>query len=204
MGIIPYFVAFMEKKAAPSSLLTSFYARRYNEVIRKEISLANITSEDHVLNVGCGGIPYTALQIAGITGARVWAIDRDKEAVKTALRYISFMKMEDRVTALNLDGTGHFPFKFDVAIVALQSEPKKEILENLIKYAEPGARLVFRRPRAELYHQYDLLPETPVPCGRVSQNKATFDCSVLYKVTGEREKELSDCRISEKKLTMAI
>lgn len=185
MGIIPSFVAYMEKKAASSMLLTTIYSCRYNKLIRNEIALAKIKSRDRVLNVGCGGIPYTALQIASLTGARVWAIDRDKDAVQSALRCVAAMKMEDRVTVFNLDGTNNFLFKFDVAIVALQSEPKKEILDNLMRHAEPGVRLVFRRPRAKFYHQYDRLPETPVPCRKVSQNKVTIDCSVLYTVMGK-------------------
>jgi len=197
MSIIPSFVAFLEKKIGPGSLLTSFYSRSYYKVIQNEITLANITSRDRVLNIGCGGIPYTALQIATLTGAKVWAIDRDKESINSALNCISSMKLENRVKALTLNGTDHIFFEFDVAIVALQSEPKKKILENLIKHANPGTRLVFRRPRSELCHQYDPLPEAPQPDAKVYQKKTTFDCSVLYKVEEDEtafQKKISGVR----------
>ncbi len=190
MGAIPMFVAMMERKAAPGGILTSFYSRRYNKVIRKEISLGEITGNDSVLNIGCGGIPYTALQIASATGARVWAIDNNNEAVTTAQKCISTVKMEDRVTALHLDGRDNFPFPFNVAVVALQAEPKKEILENLLRQAEPGARIIFRNPRPKFRQQYDSLPVTPPFSNMVIQNKATFDSSVLYrKVAKENPKE---------------
>ncbi len=191
MGIIPSFVAYLERKAFAGGLLASLYSRNYIEVIQKEIALAGITSQDRVLNVGCGGIPYTALQIAKCTGARVWAIDRDKESVRSAGRCIQSMEMEDMITVLNMDGTGNIFFKFDVAIVALQSEPKRAILDNLIQRAETGARLVFRRPRAKFSSQYDSLPDVPVPTAETIQYKATFDSSVLYKVTKDKVSESS-------------
>ena len=184
MGAIPMFVAMLERKAAQGGILTSFYSRRYSGVICKEINLAGIYAGDRVLNIGCGGIPYTAIQIASITGARVWAIDNNAEAIITAKKCIEGLKMEDRVTALHLDGRDEFPFPFDTALVALQAEPKKDILENLLRQAEPGARIIFRSPRPEFRHQYDSLPPTPHFSDSVGQNKATFDSSVLYRKAG--------------------
>ena len=181
MGIIPSMVALMEKRAAANPIWVSLYSQRYHKVIDKEIKLARINSGSHVLNIGCGGIPYTAIMIARYTGAKVWAIDRDEKAIKAARRCIASLQMENQVEVAECDGTGFFPFEFDVAIVALQSEPKEKILSNLMERGAPGARLVFRRPRPEVATQYDILPENPLPLRQTSQNKATFDSSVLYK-----------------------
>jgi len=180
MNLIPKLVSFMEKKAVVNSLFVQVYSRWYRGVVLNEIELGQITSASRVLNIGCGGIPYTAIQIAQLTGGQVYAIDRDPEAIHSARRCVASLKLEDKITVANLDGTGHLPFNFDVALVALQSEPKKEILENLQKHAEKDARLVFRRPRHHLGYQYDLLPEKPVPVAAINQKQATFDSSVLY------------------------
>ncbi len=180
MGLIPAIVASMEKKGAGSALLVALYSRIYNEVIRNEIALAGISTADRVLNVGCGGIPFTAIQVARLTGAKVCAIDRDGDAVQVAKRCIASMKLDEQISIVKSDGTDSLPSDFDVAIVALQAEPKKELLKNLIYYGGPSARLVFRCPRQELSHQYDLLPIDPAPCGKVIQNQVTFDCSVMY------------------------
>lgn len=192
MGVIPMFVAMLERKTAPGGILASFYSRRYNGVIRKEVKLADISAGDKVLNVGCGGIPYTAMQIASITGAMVWAIDNNAEAANTAKKCIAAAKMEDRITVLHSDGRDKFDFPFDAALVTLQAEPKQEILENLLRQAEPGARIIFRNPRPEFRHQYDSLPPAPMFSSSVGQNKATFDSSVLYRkaLTMEGEKHL--------------
>lgn len=84
------------------------------------------------------------------------------------------------VTVMHLNGADIIPFDFDVAIVALQAQPKKAILENLFKCGGTKARLVFRSPRYEKGLQYDLLPAHPLFSNFISQDKATFDRSVLY------------------------
>jgi len=179
----PQLVSFLEKKAVSSSLLVNLYARFYHQVVQNEISLAEITEADRVVNLGCGGIPYTSLLVARFTGAQVWAVDRDKEAVQAARRCIASLNLESRVTAINADGASELPV-FEVALVALQAEPKKDILENLLQQGRPGARLVFRRPRSDLLHQYDQLPRCPSPVAHIKQKQVTFDCSVLYRANG--------------------
>ncbi len=180
MNIIPRFVAQLEKRVALIPPLVKLYSRFYDEVVFNEIKLAGIDSSTRVLNIGCGGIPFTAIQIAKRTGARVWAVDRDRKAVEVATRCIASLNLEDQVTVLQLDGRDSIDFPFDVALVALQAEPKKEILANLARQGGQTARLIFRSPRRELSHQYDLLPSIPACTDRVSQNQVTFDYSVLY------------------------
>ena len=180
MKIIPGVVAFLEKKIAVNRTVVSLYANFYREVVKNEIKLAEITEKDRVLNIGCGGIPFTAILVARLTGARVWAIDCDKDAVEVARRCVAAQQLEKLVTVVHMDGGDTIPFNFDVAVVALQAKPKNKILENLLQSSDSKVRLVFRRPRRELGHQYDLLPSMPLFCDSIGQNKTTFDCSVLY------------------------
>ncbi len=170
----------MEKKIASSRVLVSLYSRIYHEVVHNEIKLAAITASDRVLNIGCGGIPFTALLIAKFTGARVWAVDNDQNAVNVARKCIAAQNMDNLISVLNYDGRDPFPYDFDVALVALQAEPKQEILDSLIAKGGNEARLVFRSPRSEVAHQYDRLPSRPLFNRRIDQKQATFDCSVLY------------------------
>lgn len=180
MKIIPRLVAFLEKKVAGNRALVALYAGYYRQVIDNEITLAAISASHRVLNVGCGAIPFTALLVARKTGAKVWALDCDEAAVNAARQCVAAQQLEHLVTVMHLDGTEEIPFDFDVAVVALQAKPKNEILKNLLKYGGARARLVFRRPRSELAHQYDLLPARPRFSGFINQGMATFDKSVLY------------------------
>lgn len=180
MKVIPGVVASLEKRVAGVRTIVSFYANFYRGVVNNEIKLAAITEMDRVLNIGCGGIPFTAILIARLTGARVLALDCDKEAVEVARRCVAAQQLENLIKVLHLDGTEVIPFDFDVALVALQARPKKAILDNLLQSCNSKARLVFRRPRREMAHQYDLLPAAPLYYNSIRQDKTTFDCSVLY------------------------
>ncbi len=60
------------------------YHNLYKHVVKKEVELARISQEDTVLNIGCGAIPFTALHIVQMTGAKVIALDKDPEAVSKA------------------------------------------------------------------------------------------------------------------------
>ncbi len=192
MNIIPKAVALMEKQIAVIPMLVSLYANFYSEVVNNEISLAGITADDRVLNIGCGGIPFTSILIARQTGAKVWAVDRDSEAVNVARRCIEKTGLHRLIAVEHYNGVDPLPFDYSVAIVALQVEPKKEVLDNLMQNGIPGAKIIIRRPRPELSHQYDLLPLTPRPEALTAQKQVTFDSSVLYRVT-DSPAEVSSC-----------
>ncbi len=182
MNIIPKTVALMEKQIAGIPHLVSLYANFYREVVQNEIVLAGIVSDDRVLNIGCGGIPFTSILIARQTGATLWAVDCDKDAVNVARRCIEKAGLNKLISVEHFNGLDKIPFNYSAAVVALQVEPKKEVLENLMQNGLPGARIITRRPRPELEHQYDLLPITPKPQAITVQRQVTFDSSVLYRV----------------------
>ncbi len=180
MKIIPRLVAILEKIVAGNKTLVGLYANFYSDVIENEIKLAAISAKDRVLNIGCGGIPFSALLIAKLSGARVWAVDCDMKAVQVARCCVAAQKLDHLITIVHLNGVDPVPFDFDVALVALQARPKKAILDNLLQTGNSNCRLIFRRPRREMAHQYDLLPPKPVYSDIVGQDKTTFDSSVLY------------------------
>lgn len=182
MDIIPKAVALMEKQIAFIPQLVSLYANFYREVVNNEISLAGITSDDRVLNIGCGGIPFTSILIARQAGAKVWAVDRDSDAVNVARKCIKKTGLNRLISVEHHNGIDPLPFNFSVAIVALQVEPKKKVLDNLMQNGTLGAKIIMRRPRPELSHQYDLLPLTPRPAALTAQKQVTFDSSVLYRI----------------------
>ncbi len=196
MIAIPSLVGSLEKKASKSKLFIHVYGHCYKEVVKKEAILAKITSEDRVLNIGCGGIPYTAFQIVKQTGAKVWAVDNDPKAAEAADFCVSNMNMQDQIIIDCLDGAGKIPYPFDVAIVALQAEPKKDILYSLMNQGKAKGRLVFRKPREKVLHLYDDLPEELSPEGYTIQDKTTFGSSVLYRVHKDIEKGKSESRMN--------
>ena len=180
LSIIQPVVSYMEKMCSRRPLLVNLYASCYKEVVAREINLAGISCHDTVLNIGCGAIPFTAIHLARLTGARVWAVDRDRMAVEKARYSLKKLGLSKKIQVIEGDGSKQMPAGFTAAIVALQAEPKETIYENLFSLGSPGARFVFRQPSPPYQSFYDRLPEDYKPVALTNQNMKTFNSSILF------------------------
>ncbi len=178
-------VACLEKLCSRSRLLVTLYSFPYRRVIKNEIALTEITADDRVLNIGCGAIPFTALLIAQFTGARVTAVDRDPDAARRAAACVRRQGWAHRVRVVCCDAARPpwTPADFDVALIALQAEPKAPILAHLLG-GMAATRVAARAPSAAFQTQYDPLPQTYTLADAVAQNMKTFDRSVLFLSSG--------------------
>ncbi|MCD5415456.1 MAG: methyltransferase domain-containing protein [Clostridiales bacterium] len=158
----------------------NLYTQYYQQVVQKEITLAQITNNDVILNIGCGAVPFTAIYLALLTKAKVWAVDKDRKAIEQARCYCNKIGLREQIKFIIADGSKGIPLNFTVAIVALQAEPKELLLDNLLKATTQGGRLVFRKPSKKFKDHYDHLPKDYPFTGMVKQNMKTFDSSVLY------------------------
>ena len=181
MDIIRPVIAKLEKICNKSPKLFNLYSWPYKKIVRNEIKLAQIDASDQVLNVGCGAMPFTAVHLARLTGAKVWALDKDPEVIARARNCLARLGLEKQVKVFEADGKEPFDKDFTAALVALQAEPKEKILKNLLARAETGASFVFREPRDFFAEQYDQLPSAYQPYDFVKQPMITFDRSVLFK-----------------------
>ncbi|QGT99342.1 hypothetical protein SYNTR_0749 [Candidatus Syntrophocurvum alkaliphilum] len=159
-----------------------FYHRLYRDVVQNEIKLGQITSNDKVLNIGCGAIPFTAIHIVQMTGAKVIALDKDTEAVERAKHCLKKYRLDRNIEIKIGDGVNEIPVPFTVAIVALQVKEKVKVLENLQSKGEPGGNLIFRQPTDAYKTVYGFLPNDYLPVSKTLQNMKTFKESYLYKV----------------------
>ncbi len=180
MTWIPPVIAVWEKISSSSRILTKLYSRPYLQVIQNEIHLAKITQQDVILNIGCGAIPFTALYLAALTGARVYALDNDARAVCRASHCVNKAGLSQYIKVIEGDGAVPVDMQFTSALVALQAAPKKSILESIRRSAPPGARFIFRLPSSKYRQQYDNLLTSQQAEGLVIQPMRTFDRSVLY------------------------
>ncbi len=172
---IQRFTCALEKFLHKHPSLFRLYSLPYSRVLRREISLAGISSKDTVLNVGCGSLPFTAVYIAESTGAKVYAVDNDPKAVKYATDLVDKLGLSGSIKVLEADGKETVPIEFDIAVLALHVEPKSEVLKNLLP-----KKVMMRIPRKSLETSYglDSIPYTPL--GQVDHMMPTFDRSLLY------------------------
>ncbi len=173
-------VAAWEKTWGRIPLLASAYSHRYRSVVMREIDLGGITGTDRVLNIGSGGVPFTAMLLAEMTGARVTALDLDPHAAGRARELVATMGLSELIDVKVGDGCRISAAPFSAALVALQAEPKGDILRNLLCTGLEGFRAIIREPRGRFEDNYDRVPADFVPVAAVEQDKITFDRSVLY------------------------
>ena len=209
MGRLGNTVARLEKSCSVAPRLFDLYTRLYRSVVDREIELAEIDEDDVVLNVGCGAMPFTAALIAKRSGATVYALDHDQSVVREARRNLARAGVADDVEVVVEDGREvvgdgtRLPESCSVAIVALQAEPKDELIDRYRQTQGGPNRLVVRQPRPTFSADYDTVttdsrdavsdggcsPERissptdtpPIPADVVSQWMVTFDRSLLFR-----------------------
>ena len=171
-----------EKKSYKFYPAFLIYYHMYQDVVQKEIELGNITSEDVVLNIGCGAIPYTAIHVSQMTGAKVIALDWDQEAIDMAKDCLIKYDLSNNIEIRKGNGAITIPDSFTKAIVALHVGDKPTVLDNLSSKRRQGADIIIRQPVDQFKNEYGYLPETLPPDEKVYQRMKTFKESFLYKI----------------------
>jgi len=149
----------------------------YRDVTHRESVLANVTEKDHVLCIGGGVCPFTAILFHEQTGAKVSVIDKCERCVAKARRLINDMGLSESITVLAHDGNcASLPFsKYTVVHFALQVCPMQNVFNNIEKHVAPGTRLLIRSPRRTFGRLYSRLPSSllnscPVTTHRNARN----------------------------------
>ncbi len=180
MRLIKSVVAIFEKKLNRFPLFFKIYSWPYKFILKKEIKLGQITEKDRVLNIGCGAMPFTAVYIARLTGAEVTAIDIDNNACQQARKCIDNLGLTDKIKIKKEDGVKYDPVGYTKIIIALQADPKKEIMENIYTNSDPLTHIIFRKARDFFQSQYDTIPDNYKYHKAVKQKMITFNKSVLF------------------------
>lgn len=170
----------VERALLRAPWLAQLYMAPYKGVVEKEIELAQLKPGEKVLQIGAGSIPFSAVYLARLARVFVCAIDIDRQAVERARRWTRELQLEAQIEVEYGDGKD-FPLAgFSAAFVALQAEPKAEIITHLLTAGQPGFRVVARQPRASFRSQYSEVPRSWPNKGEVRQTMVTFSSSLLF------------------------
>ncbi len=124
--------------------LIPFYLDFYEEILEKEIILADISKNDKIVHIGCGSIPATCILITKKTNASIIGIEKNEHSVKHAKQCVSQLNLSDKIE-IKLSDASDFSIKnFDLIIIAQGITPYREILEKISKDIKKDARVVFR------------------------------------------------------------
>jgi hypothetical protein len=158
--------------ADPAATLRAFpYHANYRQLVRLEWhAMVGATGRPphRVAFVGSGPLPLSALLLATHHGVRVEGIARDGDAVTGARRVTAALgvagvtfRAEDVLASIDLDG---YDAVVVAALVGLDADAKRRILDHLAAHLRPGALLVARSAhgtRALLYPEIDLAAVAP-------------------------------------------
>ncbi|SCZ06885.1 nicotianamine synthase family protein [Alkaliphilus peptidifermentans] len=183
MKLIPTFTSKLEKLCSISPLLIKLVEIYYKDLVKREVDLGQISCDDHVLCIGGGPLPCTALAIANQTGAQVYVIDIDPLSVEIAQKVIKRLNMTQKVKVGLASGQQMDVSDFSVVHVALQAYPREDIFKNVWKKAPAGARILMRSPKEALRPFYSSLPDECHKCHQcmnIKQNNMTISCTLLF------------------------
>ena len=142
----------IESQAVKTGFVYKLACKYYQDVIGKEAALANITRDDHVLCIGGGICPFSAILFHQITGAKVTVIDNNEKCIPKAKKVIDRLGIGSKVRVLHQDG-GSTDIDFaDYTVIhfALQVFPMDEVFTSVERKVLPGTRLLVRRPKKGL------------------------------------------------------
>jgi len=133
-----------EKAGYNIESISKSYIKIYDDLVKDEIRLANITSNDNVLVIGCGSIPSTAVILARETDTQITAIDIDSQATKKAVRYIKNHNLQDNITVKTIFGTD-YPIKdFNVIFILYGVKHQSNLFHYLYDGINYNTRVIYR------------------------------------------------------------
>lgn len=150
---ITKFTQRVENCATKSKLLYNTISLYYRFLVKREVELADIKATDNVLCIGGGVCPYTAILLHKYTGAKVTVIDNDASCVRKSKRFLRRMKIENVHIKL-CDGKCVCCNNYSIIHIAMQISPKELVVDEVIKGAKNGTKILIRRPKnmvKELY-----------------------------------------------------
>lgn len=166
---------------ASTNFLGRFYAKFFEELVIREIKEAHICSQDKILQIGCGSVPYTAQILARKSGAKIVAIDNDPDSVKKAREYL-----KRRHPFLNIkielgDGMNYPLQDFSVILLSLGVKPTV-VIERILKQRRKNTRVIFRRQKGLLGKMYNVQNVWLKDSEKVIKHRGlTFRESILIK-----------------------
>jgi precorrin-6B methylase 2 len=138
-----FFVVF-EKIGLKFDVISNNYIKLYDDIVKKEIYMAKISSKDNILVIGCGSLPATTALIAMKTKAKITTIDIDRRAVHEASIFFKNQKLEHQITVEYADGF-KYPIKnFEIIFVLYGVQNQNDILNYLAENMHDTTKIIFR------------------------------------------------------------
>ena len=124
--------------------LTFLFMPYYKAMVASEVSLASLKDRDHVLCIGGGPLPLTALLINKETNAHITILDVDQRACQKAQKLIDKLNLKNTITVVHGCGKTVDLKPYSVVHIAKQVSPKSCVLTHVKTHATKDTKVLVR------------------------------------------------------------
>ncbi len=124
--------------------LTQNYLNRYYNLVKNEVALAGITSDDKVLFIGSGPLPITAIEMVRQSGCEVDCIEKLPEMADISRAVIHHLGMTAKIRVYTTLGEKFPTDQYSVVLVGALAQPKQDIIDNIEGGSRSDVRLLTR------------------------------------------------------------
>lgn len=118
--------------------------KRFMELIKNEIKLANIKGRENVLFIGSGPFPITAILLNKLAGCNVDCYEKNKKYVELSKKVISQLRLAGKIRIKAIKGEFFSDNNYSTIIVALLAKPKDKILQILKERISTDTKIICR------------------------------------------------------------
>lgn len=146
----------IELLATKDKFIYALVARYYKLLVKREALLAGIGPEDKVLCFGGGICPCTAILLHQYTKAHITVIDNNRACAEESRCFLHRQGLEHIRVACR-EGAEINCADYTVIHIAMQITPKEAVVNQVVKKARPGTRVLVRIPKENLQSLYSNL-----------------------------------------------
>ncbi|WP_292372951.1 nicotianamine synthase family protein [Methanosarcina sp. UBA411] len=137
---------------SPWNVLENYpFYKNYLRLIRTEYEGFGLKAGDRIFFLGSGPLPLTLIVFFKYHAVKGTGIEQNPERTRLSIETLDKLGLSKDITIINGSHLSMNPIDFldpdagsKALIIAAQAEPKREILDHLLKVIPPGCRISYR------------------------------------------------------------
>lgn len=148
-AILDYIYLIFENLSYTVSFLSRIYLKYHEYSVRKEIALLKLSSDEKILHIGCGIIPYTSIILSNYVDSKILGIDNNDKTVEKSKKYLKKTGLEGSIQVEKGDGIEYDVSGFDIVILSYGVTHNEKILQNVINKIDKNKKILLRLSSTE-------------------------------------------------------
>jgi len=134
----------IDRLSSRSKLIANIYEETVGKEYKKERKTFDFSKSKKILHIGGGAYPITAFNLSNLNNVEIVTIDHNKKSIEIAKKMIKEKNLGHKISAKVGNGTNYPLNGFDTIIISGCSFPKIQVINYVLKNAEPNTRIIIR------------------------------------------------------------